>query len=378
MDVLTGEDFGALVGVKAFPVVSIYLPTHRAGSEIRQDPIRLRNLVSEARRLLVDTGLRGTAADELLKPVRDLVEESIFWRYQEDGLALFCCDTGLRSFRLPVSFTEHVHVGDSFHVRPLLAVMSRGERFSVLCLSLRRVRLLWGTRFRVGEEDLGDLPVSLTETLWFEDYERQLQLHQSGIRGRGQTTTIFHGHGTGGETAGKRLERFFRAIDSGIGDRIEPGVPLILAGVDHLIPVYRKVSRHEPLLGGEITGNPEDLTDGEIHERAWDIARPFFDKEREAAASMLTNGTSAVELTIDGVLPAAAAGRVSTLFIDVAAAEWGTFENTKVERHSSHQTGDRELLDLAVAETWRHGGAVYAGIPEGIPEVSSAAAVLRY
>ena len=42
------SDLDELVAMDARPAVSIYLPTHIAGREIPQDPIRLKNLLSSA------------------------------------------------------------------------------------------------------------------------------------------------------------------------------------------------------------------------------------------------------------------------------------------------------------------------------------------
>jgi hypothetical protein len=376
---MTAETFGALVEAREFPAISIYMPTHRAGRQVQQDPIRLRNLLGDARRALVaDTELRGAEINDLMEPATVLLEDSGFWQRQEDGLALFLSSAGLDTFRLPASFPEVVTVGDAFHVKPLLGVLTRGERFSVLGLSRRRVRLLEATRFRIEEIDLGDLPVSMSDVLRFEDLERQLQFHQSGTRGRGRPTAVFHGQGMGKETSRKRLERFFRKVDEGIRGHLEPDVPLVLAGVDYLLPIYRKVSRHPLVLEGEITGKHDDLSDDALRERAWEIAQPHFDKERASAAAALLNGVAPTEHTIEAVLPAAGQGRVAALFVDPTAAEWGVFTGTTVVRHSTAERGDRDLVDAAIAETWRHRGSVYLGLPEGAPDDASVAAVLRY
>jgi hypothetical protein len=57
------SDLDELVAMDARPAVSIYLPTHIAGREIRQDPIRLKNLLSSAaetaRRHMAQAGDRG-------------------------------------------------------------------------------------------------------------------------------------------------------------------------------------------------------------------------------------------------------------------------------------------------------------------------------
>ncbi|NOY55582.1 MAG: hypothetical protein GXP34_06300 [Actinobacteria bacterium] len=380
MDIINRDMFDALVESTASPAVSIYMPTHRFGPEIQQDPIRLKNLLQAAHRRLVSDGVRAPEAETLLRPAAELSDDPSFWQHQEDGLALFLAPDRFDSYRLPVAFRELVVVGETFHVKPLLRVMSRGERFYVLGLSQQRVRLLRASRYRVGEVDIKDeVPESLAEALWFEDPERQLQFHQSARQGEGRLTATFHGHGMGKETSYKRLERFFRAVDQGIGQLIETDAPLVLAGVEYLLPIYRRVSEHPTILDGEITGNPEELTAEELHQRAWSIAQPFFRKERDAAAESFATGVNPTETTIEAILPAASLGRVAALFVAEDAIEWGVADlPTSVERHDERQPGDRDLLDLAVAETWRHRGSVYLEPTSEVPGGGAVAAVLRY
>ena len=68
------NDLDELLACEARPAVSIFLPTHKAGREIRQDSIRLRNLLgTAAQRLGADR--RSPAVEALLEPARRLVEE---------------------------------------------------------------------------------------------------------------------------------------------------------------------------------------------------------------------------------------------------------------------------------------------------------------
>ncbi|MCA1992277.1 MAG: hypothetical protein LDL41_09585 [Coleofasciculus sp. S288] len=48
--------------------VSIFMPTHRMSTETLQNPIRFKNLVRQAEELLVNGGLRGQDARDLLEP----------------------------------------------------------------------------------------------------------------------------------------------------------------------------------------------------------------------------------------------------------------------------------------------------------------------
>ena len=379
MDIVTVDTFDRLINEQLPSAVSIYLPTHRSGPGIQQDPIRLRNLLQDAREQLLACGMRGSEADALLEPIAGLIDDAEFWQHQEDGLALFAAPGQFELFRLPVRFPEFVQVADRFHLKPLLPVLSRGERFYVLALSQQQVRLLWGTRYRVGNVDLSGIPESMAEALWFEDRERQVQFRQTGTRGPGRLTATFHGQGMGKDVSSKRLERFFRTVDKGVVGLVEKETPLVLAGVDYLLAIYRRVSSHPLILDDGIAGNADDLDAETLHRRAWKIAEPFFRKERDAAVAAFAAGSRPVEATIEGILPAASAGRVATLFVAEGSDRWGVIGSSgEVERHDERATGDRDLLDMAVAETWRHRGAVYV-MPAGeVPGGGDVAATLRF
>ena len=75
---LTRSDLSALLAADPPLGVSIFLPTHVLGSETRQDPIRLKNLVSRARTELTSIALTSTEADDFLAPAVALTDDHDF------------------------------------------------------------------------------------------------------------------------------------------------------------------------------------------------------------------------------------------------------------------------------------------------------------
>jgi hypothetical protein len=82
------NDLDELLACDPQPAVSIYVPTHQAGREVRQDAIRLRNLLSAATKRL-GAAQRGPEIARLLEPAAAVVDDEDFWRYQDQGLAVF-------------------------------------------------------------------------------------------------------------------------------------------------------------------------------------------------------------------------------------------------------------------------------------------------
>src|SRR6266404_554897 len=95
------KDLDELLASEAQPAVSLYLPTHVAGREIRQDGIRLKNLLAQTADRL-DAEWRRSEIDAFLAPAASLIEDENFWRHQEKGLAVFLAPDFSRVHKLPL------------------------------------------------------------------------------------------------------------------------------------------------------------------------------------------------------------------------------------------------------------------------------------
>ena len=374
MDHITTDDVGRLIEDGDGPRVSLYVPTEVKGAETQQNPIRFKQAVSQATRELEERGMRRPDAETFMTPAREMIDDHDFWQHQEEGLAVFVEQSGMRRYRLPVEFESLTRVADRFHVKPLLPVVDAGGLFYVLAISHDHVRLLRGTRYAVSELDLGDVPTSMAEALWYKDPEAALQHHPTGAGG---TAAAFHGHGLDGDSSKADLQDFFRAVDAGVASLVDdPHAPVVLAGVDYLLPLYREVSDLEIVPDG-VLGNPDETPAAELHREAWPLVSGLFDARRiDARDRYLSSGTESLDAVTD-IVPAAASGRVETLFVPVGAHEWGTFDDETLET-SAAEDGPVDLYDVAAASTWRNGGDVFVVDPSDIPGDGEVAAILRF
>jgi hypothetical protein len=272
-------------------------------------------------------------------------------------------------------------VGERFHVKPLLPLLTGDGRFYVLALSQNEIRLLRGTRDTVAEIELDNIPRGLEDALKYDVAEKQVQHRVAASERSGGRPAIFHGHGGEKDTAQSDLNRYFHKVDRGImkilrGER----APLVLAGVDYIRSAYAQISEYPALMETGISGNPEPAAPADLHAAAWEIVKPHFAQVREAAATHYRQmaKTDRASDAIETILPAAYHGGVETLFVTVGRQRWGTYdpETNTVELHESQQTGDEDLLDHAAVHTLLNGGDVFAG--ETVPEGDEICAVFRY
>jgi hypothetical protein len=382
---ITLEEIKTLAEINADTCVSIYMPTHRAGSDIQQDPIRLRNLLGEAERRLDAAGMRPNQVRELLAPADELIPRHSFWQHQSDGLAVFLAPGFFRHYRVPVRLDELVVTAPRLHLKPLLTLLSPDGRFFILALSQNQVRLLEGTRHSVRELDLENVPQSLAEALRYDDPEPNLQFHTSSGSPGGPRPAMFHGHGPGDDNARSDVLRYFHKVDAGLREWLAGRKePLVLAGVEYLLPIYREASSYPHLLEDGLEGNPDGRRAEELHEEAWALVEPHFSATREAAAERFQQvaGGQGEQASTDVVeiVPAAQFGRVESLFVTVGRQLWGTFdpETGEVQLHDEPEPNDQDLLDVAAVQTLLNGGGVYAVEADDMPADASVAAVFRY
>lgn len=383
MELFPREELKTLVKRREGPCVSIYMPTHRASPETKQDPIRFKNLIREAEERLKAASLRSPDAKKLLKPAKALIKDGLFWQYQADGLAAFISPGVFYHYRLPLKFDELLVVTDRFHIKPLLHLFTNEKHFYILALSQNEVRLFQSSPHGIREVELEDVPRSLGEALKYDDPQKQLQFHTQTPGGKGERAAMFHGHGVGKDDTKDNILRFFHQVDHGLQKIFrEERAPLVLAGVDYLLPIYREANSYSHVIKEGVGGNPEGLKPEELQKEAWRLVEPYFMKVQQEAAALYQQlaGSDRASNQIEEIIPAARDGRVDLLFVAVGVQRWGTFDPVtfSIHPHEEPEPGDEDLLDLAALHTLSNGGTVYAVKPEEVPGEAPVAAVFRY
>lgn len=361
--------------------VSLYLATHPAGNERVQDPTRLKNLLARARRELDDLGLSRRQIDELLAPADAAHDQADFWTDMANGLAVLIDTNGMRTYRLPTLLEELSVVADHFHLKPLLASLTADEVFYVLALSQSQVRLLRGNRFTLNEVSLGAIPASLAEALRFDDRESQLQSHGSHRIGSGSVVATFHGQGAGKDMDTVDLDRFLTVVDHGVREIVgTTNAPLVLAGVDHVVGHFRKLSGYTQIVEGEVRGNPNRASADDLHRRAWPLVQPLLRAAENATLRAIATASKPTLSALPQIVVGSMHGRIESLVLPRGVQRWGTFstEDRLAIEHDTRRPGDRDLLDIAAIETLSHGGDVYIVSRDQLPAHLPVAATLRY
>jgi hypothetical protein len=159
-------------------------------------------------------------------------------------------------------------------------------------------------------------------------------------------------------------------------------VPLLLAGQDFLIPIYRSVSDYKNIWPEALTGNHHQQSDNELYEEAMQVMKPYFEQPLKRALEDYGNksATMLTSTVVGAIIPAAYYSRVSHLFVRKGSSVWGTFDEleNKLEIVENETGTSEDLIDKAVIKTIQNGGEVYFLESDQMPENNELAAIFRY
>lgn len=380
---INDQSFRALAERQEEPCVSIYIPTYRSG-RVNEDQLRFKNALKQARHNLQEQyGMKEADAESFLKAARHLQEDERFWTKQSDGLAVFIGESFFQYESVPVDFEPIVQVGSSYYLRPLIPALSSDEKFYLLALSQGAVKLYEAGRSHITPIDISGLvPLNMQEALLLDDPQAQIQ-HHSGNGGSNQA--IFHGHGKGQDDKNAEIKDYFDQVDRGLREFFcDDDTPLLLAGVDYLIPIYRDANKYNFLLEDtHVSGNVEHDKPGLLHEKAWTKVAPFFDQQRKRDLQLFEDNLAQNEasFSIHDVVPAAINGRVTALFVNKDSQVYGTYDEStnSINLNGDGQQAGEDLLNRAAVATYLTGGRVYNLPRTDLPRpTSDIAAIYRY
>lgn len=381
MDTFQKDLANGVLDAQRPPCISLYQPTHRHYPANQQDPIRFRNFTKR----LEESLLQRYAAHEirpLLEPFQTLADDQDFWTHTLDGLAVLAAPDFFRLYRLQRTVDELLIVADSFHTKPLLQVFQSDDRFQILGLSRREIRLFEGNRDALDEiEPAPGVVRTIADALGDQVTEPHLTVASyGGLEGPG----MHHGHGDKSEEVDIDAERFFRAVDRGVMERhSRPSeLPLLLAALPENQSIFRRVSHNPFLLDQGIDVDPGALTVEALRERAWELFEPHYLAKLDELAEEFKSSESAGLATgeLEEAAGAAYAGRIATLLIQADRQIPGRIDPTtgQIEFNNLENPDIDDLLDDLGALVLKKGGKVVVMSAERMPTETGIAAIYRY
>jgi hypothetical protein len=366
------------------PCISLYQPTQRSFPDKQQNPIRYKNLLRELRASSKEKYSEREMSSMLAK-FDGLAGDTDFWLRRTHGLAILASAKRFEVFDLQRSVPELVVVADSFHVKPLLRIVQSADRYHVLAINRKEVKLYEGNRDALDEVELARVPATITAALGEELTEPYQGFHGVGPyhAARGNAG-IRHGRGQKKDEVDLDMERFFRIVDRGILEHYSRplALPLLLAGLPQNVAGFRSVSHNPHVLDAAIDIAPDSLSLEALRVHAWRCIEPIYLKRlAELTDSYNLNRSRGLGADDPATIAAAAStGRVGTLLIDaerVVPGKIDTATGAVQHRPLSDPEADDVLDDLAETVVRMKGDAIVVPT-QRMPSNTGVAAIYRF
>ncbi|MGW1747448.1 baeRF3 domain-containing protein [Streptomyces sp. NPDC002092] len=349
---------------RAYPAVSVLTPTHRREPENAQDPVRLRNVVAEAKKQLEsDPAVTRERRSEVVRQLDQALQE-VDLAHAEDGLVIFAAPGEHQVWSLARTVPERVVLADTFLTRSLVSAHAAERPFWVLSVSSDRVTLWSGGTDRVTEDRAGGFPMTRRPVNF--DAERQERI--------GDMPSTFRDEDT---------RHFLREADAAMGmvlrERPRPlyvtGEQAALSAMDEVGSVTKEAV-HVPH-GGLAHGTPDAV---------WQAVRPKVAAEArrstEAVARELESarGRKAFAAGVDEVWQSAREGRVRLLAVEenYRVTVRDVLDGHLIPAESGDLDSREDIVD-EIVEQCLETGADVRFVPDGtLGDAHGIAGILRY
>ncbi len=213
---------------------------------------------------------------------------------------------------------------------------------------------------------------------WFDFEQKNLQFRNQG---GGPSQTIFHGQGEGKEDRKEEILKFFRAVNKGLINQLnEEQLPLVVATMDHLFPIYQEANTYAHLEKDPIICNPAEVERKVLREKAWKVMQPKIGREKERKLELYRQfkGTQRTETDLRKIYPKAKLGSVDSLFVHQRDGLKDKLSST-MEKDPSHQNAKLSVLNQTAIAVYSSGGNVYSLTDKKLTsDMAEANALYRY
>ena len=363
---------------------SIYMPTHRTGDEVlhRRDSKTLDGFIRNISKSLLDRGMPDAEIEKRLNPLKELVEDEEFWRQRTEGLVLFANESMLMTADLPIPVNAEFRIGNTFHLLPLVPLLTGFGRYYLLAIELERIRL-----FKAGRTTFEEIPVQefiperLEGRVGYDYEQKSLQFRSQQQQ---QTGSSYHGHAEADRDRKNEILRYFHEVDKGLRPVLkENPMPLILASQTYLAAIFKEACSYEPIVEGHLTTNLSEASNEALHRESWNLIAPMFEasKHTKWARFKEMHGTGKASAQLSRIIPAAFEGKVDSLFIEEGLDIMGSYDQSDrtISLADARDEKAESLLNLATHQTLKNGGFVFVLSDEDVPaESQGMLALFRY
>lgn len=359
--------------------LTIYMPTHQIPTRqhMDEDQIRFKNMMQKALKLIDKSGNKYFHAF-LDKKFKDAMSNNLFWEQCTKSMLITARLGMFEVTHLPVDCDEYIALDDYFHLGPVYGLLYDMQDFHILHMAQKNPKLYKANNYNADELDIG-LPVDSHTALQIDEEHQKSVQHHSG------RNTQFHGHGGGKDSGDWEERQYMRIIDKLVAVNIDTSLPVVLAGTEHELGLYKSLSNLPNICDATISLNADRLDINILHEKAFGVIQSeIIDARREYAINAFrqTYAKSPRKTVLDAeaLQQVSSEGRADTVLLAVWKRTTDTVRDNKnqVRKLVMPNSMNNKSVDAALEKAWKQGADIINVLASQLPKRSLLAANLRY
>jgi hypothetical protein len=348
--------------------ISIFIPTFRVSlpHNLKADRVRFKNAIYDVSARLKSLGFKKEEINAYIAKLNKLREDNVFWKYRDNGLAIYAEKGKLTYFDLPFEIEPSTHLGQDYIISPLIASQGEAYKYYILELNNDEPRAFVASQSSA-EKILEDkLPGNIENALRIDENQRQLQ-HATSPGGSRDAHT--HGHGGANDHKYKDIEKYYRLIDKVLWDNVlkNSTMPLLIAGEEHSVSTYKNLSKYKHIHPAAVFGNYSHLGNNELHGKTWEIMVEQIEKQENIFMQIFEKAkhrdTKQALVNGEHIKRAAKQGRVAALAVGIIRKTYDSVVRNMEKRFKiALPANSRQLqnIEQAARDVINSGGDVSA------------------
>ena len=362
------EIYNTLSNVKANPAISVFVKTHRTFPDNEQDPIALKNAISDLEKQLLEKWSKREVEPIIEKIQQELHDHN--HNYNLDTLAIFATADEARVYRFPFETVDRIIIDEHFAVRELLREINSSLRYYIVTVSRTYGRMIEVYNDHVLHE--------FNESDEIQGYAFPLE-----------NTTLYNtqsGDRANGISEDNYLKEFANRVDKSVQEiyRKNPH-PVILFADKGLIGIYQQVADNPKIIAGTVTNsaNLEGPAADLVKEAKAAIdAYQIETQQQHIEEISKARGQNQLLQDLTDIHRATNEGRIQTLFVrkgyvQAAKIAEDTQAVAPLEQHDTEAT-TQDIVNDIIASVVQHGGQVKFISPDHYQEKLGIVAQTRY
>lgn len=386
MSKLNKSDLQALLdNIWPAPLITVYMPTHSAPTppNMTEDRRRFKNLRSRVVQVIkASPEVSYKARQSIERRLQEIEDDLNFWEHRTHGIAIFITQTSTSTFDLPIDCDEYIAVDSYFHTVPLFGFFYDWVDYYVLIVSKKHPMLFSGNTY-----GLRNIHASLPVAQVGRRHKHEDLPNTVHVISKGKGRQEYFGNSYPLVTKEESLH-FYRALDRSVQKNMAKNQshPLILAGTEEDVCIYRSVSSYAHMLPGHIESansptSPHQLTSAATSFVCRAILHKRHQEQQERFMRLAHASSGRASSDLATIRDAAAEGRIETLIVKLVRTTADTVRESLTATPKIHFPPNEQMaaIEYIAMLTWRdHGNIMLINDTATVPPNTIIGAIFRY